>query len=98
MESRKSFCCAQSLCAHRKRTKREHALTSLQSAIENLKSKMSAVPVVQRIEQGFPNSHGFPSHEGSKSCWSRQKASIPVSDGHLSGNKWRRPKSPESNE
>src|SRR2546430_10152062 len=54
MESRKSFCCAQSLCAHRERTEREHALTSLQSAIENLKSKMSAVPVVQRIEQGFP--------------------------------------------
>src|SRR5438046_8316244 len=54
MESRKSFCCAQSLCAHRERTKREHALTSLQSAIENLESKMSAVLVVQRIEQGFP--------------------------------------------
>jgi len=41
MESRKSFCCAQSLCAHRERTKREHALTSLQSAIENRKCQPS---------------------------------------------------------
>jgi hypothetical protein len=79
----------------------------LQSAIENVKTCPERakrvewianviVPVVQRIERRFPNSNGFPSHEGSKCCWSCQKAPIPVSNGHLSGNKWRRPKSTES--
>jgi hypothetical protein len=36
-------------------------------AIGSRKSKIAivVVPVVQRIEQGFPNPAGFPSHEGS---------------------------------
>jgi len=34
------------------------------------------VPVVQRIEQGFPNPTGFPSHEGSGASTSCQKPPI----------------------
>ena len=62
----------------------------LQSAIENLKSQLLPFPVIQRIERGFPNPTGFPSHEGSKIIGNCQKGPIPVLNGHLSGNKWQR--------
>jgi hypothetical protein len=41
--------------------------TPAKFAIGTRNSKIAniAVPVVQRIEQGFPNPAGFPSHEGS---------------------------------
>jgi hypothetical protein len=56
----------------------------LQSAIENLKSKMSAVPVVQRIEQGFPNSSVFRSCEGANSNENARKCHfMPQTDIYL---------------
>jgi len=60
------------------------------TSIQSVYSFKSIVPVVQRIEQGFPNPTDFPSHEGSGASWNRQKAPIPAKNGHLSGNKWRR--------
>ena len=36
------------------------------------------VPVVQRIEQGFPNPTDSPSREGGEASGNRQKASVPA--------------------
>jgi len=47
-------------------------------AIRSVYSLQIIVPVVQRIEEGFPNPTNFPSHEGSGVKQSRQEAPIPA--------------------
>ena len=47
-------------------------------SIQSVYSLQVIVPVVQRIEQGFPNPPCFPSHEASGAGLNRQKAPIPA--------------------
>jgi hypothetical protein len=43
-----------------------HRKGLLPISIQSVYSFQIIVPVVQRIEQGFPNPAGFPSHEANK--------------------------------